>query len=393
VKATLGSETDSKTVSFFVDSKEPRIRDILPEDGEIIPGSNFYIKYTEDNLESVKLYWKEDSEVDYNEEPLVECVSGTNEECDIDVPLGGHDGDKIDFYFELKDPANTVESEVRTITIDDTDPVVTIVSPVHEKIYAERRVELTVGVDEPVETLEYSLDDGRFRRLCSDCDEYDRRKSFRDGEHTLIVRGTDYAGNAANSSVVSFSVDSREPRITRQYPRNKQYTNGTFIVRYREENLKDISLFYKGVADGDYTEVKKEDCLPGRREECIFDVDLTAYDGFDIFYYFVVRDYATETEGDVYTETVDTTVPIITINAPTPGFISDSRRVRLDIDVTEDVTLEYSDNSGSFRSLCRNCDDYDRRHSFSDGSHTVVLMATDKAGNEGFAEVFFTVER
>jgi len=99
----------------------------------------------------------------------------------------------------------------------------------------------------------------------------------------------------------------------------------------------------------------------------------------------------TETEGDEYTETVDTTVPIIDLYSPTEGATYDSRRVRLNMDVDEEVLLEYSDNGGRFRRLCRRCDHYDRTRSFSDGSHSVVITATDKAGNVATETVNFEI--
>jgi hypothetical protein len=83
---------------------------------------------------------------------------------------------------------------------------VTIYSP-ETGISPSRSINLNVGVTEIVKTLEYSLDDGRFTRLCSNCDIYNRKKTFRNGDHKIVVRATDYAGNK-NEAEVSFKVIS-----------------------------------------------------------------------------------------------------------------------------------------------------------------------------------------
>jgi len=160
------------------------------------------------------------------------------------------------------------------------------------------------------------------------------------------VRATDYAGNVGEDSV-TFTVDSTKPIILRQEPRHKKYTDGTFTVVYSEDNLKNISLYYKGVLEGSYNEVTKDTCDSGKKKECAFNVDLNAYEGEFIDYYFVVRDYVNEKQGRTYTVKVDTEPPQITLNSPEEVIYS-STWVPMDIELDEEVTLEYSDNGGEF---------------------------------------------
>jgi hypothetical protein len=399
VRATLGSETDSETVEFFVDSKEPRIIQILPEDGDTVHGTMFYIKYTEENLVDVPLYWKESTQPDsmYQKQTNSSCQPGTNKVCTFYPSLNAHDGEMINFYFEINDPSHKVTSDVRTIKIDSKNPTVTIDLPDSGATYPERRVNLDIGVTETVEKLEYSLDGVRFSRLCKDCSGYEGKKSFSDGTNTMIVKATDYAGNPGQSPV-TFIVDTKPPRIMKQSPSNKKYTNGTFVIYYTEENLKDVTLYYKGILEGvaesDYKPVPAS-CDAGINKECKVYVDLTDYNGRIIFYYFVVSDQVSETQSKTYTETVDTTKPTVTIISPESKTYN-SRRILLNVlasdSVSKKVDLSYSDNGDRFRSLCNECSSYNALRTFSSGHHELLVKAIDKAGNVGTDYKIFDVE-
>ncbi|MCX6821900.1 MAG: hypothetical protein NTW30_03935 [Candidatus Aenigmarchaeota archaeon] len=392
VRATLDSAIDSKTVNFFVDCTPPKIIKTLPEKGEKVNITKFYIKYTEDNLVKISLHWKESTDVSYNTVELTGCPSGRNKECTYNLLLPDSNGKMIDYYFEVQDPANTVTSQVKTITYDIEKPVVTIISPV-DIVYPSRKIDLNIEIDEVVERLEYSLDDVRFNRLCSNCDSYNRKTSFSDGEYTLVVRATDLAGNVGQSSI-HFNIDSKPPKIIREYPQDRKYTNGTFIIEYTEENVKEITLYYKGIWESTYKTKPLTTCESGKNKECVFNVDhvdLSAYNGLNINYYFVVRNDVAETTGRVHTVNVDTTIPVITIHYPEEGNTYHSRSVRLYIDVTEDVKLEMSDNGFRFRTLCTKCDSYDRSQTFSYGTHQLQIRAVDKAENSVMATRTFYV--
>ena len=228
VRAKLGSEiaTDGP-VSFSVDSDKPKIIKILPEDGDVV-STTFYIKYTEKNLVGVFLWWNESGPGVYTKAPLSGCLPGKNKECSLDLNLGSYDGKSISFYFEINDSANTVKSPVRTIKIDNTNPVVTITSP-ENKSYSYRRIDLAATVTETVEKLEYSLDGGSFKKLCKDCNGDSMSKTFSNGQHILTVRATDYAGNVGESTR-QFYVDDKAPKVTINSPKAKTYKTDTIVV-------------------------------------------------------------------------------------------------------------------------------------------------------------------
>ncbi len=385
---------NQSSINFFIDNIPPKIIKTLPEnqtitDSTITNKTRFYVKYTESDLNSVALYWKEQSAASYTKEPL-SCVNGTNKECWLDKDLNSFDGKNINYYFEIKDPLNVVEYGVKTITIDNTPPTVKINSP-EALTYSERRIYLTIEVDENAERIEYSLDGSRPRSLCNDCESYNRTMTFSDGEHILLVRAVDYAGNVGDDTI-DFATDSKPSKIKKQYPSNNKYTNGTFIVTYDEDNLKNVTLFYKGVLEPSWQKITKFNCLAGNNKQCNFYVNLGSYNNQLIRYYLVLMDEVSSTKSKEYTAYVDMTVPIVKINSPQP-ISYDSHTIRLDVNSTEPVKLQYLlyPNGDRFRNLCSKCSTYNRTKSFDEGPNVLIIQAIDRANNLNTTTVSFTV--
>lgn len=83
---------------------------------------------------------------------------------------------------------------------------------------------------------------------------------------------------------------------------------------------------------------------------------------------------------------MDTTSPILTVNRPENTTYG--RKVPFNMTVSEDVLLEYIDNSVAsprWRTLCTRCDEYGdsktKTKAFSKGNHDILIRAIDKAGN------------
>jgi len=372
----VGNE-DMESITFYVDSELPRIRETLPEEGYV--STVFTVEYDEENLQSVVLHYNQGG--GWIDVELEGCPSGIRQTCSSeDIPL---DEGIVEYYFTISDFPNSINSDIVTLIVDTTDPVITINEP-QTIPYNTKKIPLDIDLSEDVELLEYlDADDpsGRWRRLCRNCDNYNKSKSFKEGFHDLIIRATDYAGNDAEE-MVSFTVDSKDPKIKRIEPRKRKYGNGTFYIKYQEDNLQSISLFYKEESEPTYTEVSKTDCLSGKNVECYFYVnELEGVAQGDYSYYFIVYDLATDVQSKIYNFILDSVAPEFTKVDKT----IDGRKVYFDIELSEKSTLEYLDSfdgdKARFRKLCSRCDSYDRRKSFKTGHHELTLRATDKAGN------------
>ena len=188
-------------------------------------------------------------------------------------------------------------------------------------------------------------------------------------------------------------MDTIKPRIKRTEPKGNQVTNGTFKIVYSEENLEDISLFWKKSSEDDFNEVALDNCGAGNNKECLIIDDLSNANGEEIDYYFKISDEINEVVSrKVNGVDVDTTSP--EINVLSPLNIQYGNNVLFEVNVSEDVSLSYFDlneRSPRYRSLCRNCNSLDKVMTFSGGSHNIIFLALDKAGNSDADEIGFSV--
>lgn len=378
-----------KSVAFYIDSREPKIRDITPDDGGYANGL-FTIDYDEENLQRIILHYKQSGS--YVDVTKTDCPAGKAQECIFNI--AGLEQGPLEFYFTLGDLATTVDSKVYEVTVDTVSPVITLTEP-QNMPYPERKIQFGIALSENVRTLEYlDYNDQRpkYQRLCSNCGEYQKTRPFNDGEHNLSIRATDFAGNEGFYEIV-FAIDSKDPRIKKQEPKQKSYDNGVFKVEYDEENLQSVTLHYN--QGSGYVDVTKTDCPAGKKQECYF--VLTNLEQGYLEYYFTLTDLIRDVDGKVYKDiTIDSIPPGITINSPAYGSILNSRYVGFDILLSEEVkTLEYMDNNDSrpkFSRFCSRCSKYNMRKSFSYGEHNLLIKAEDYAGNEAFTEIIFTIQ-
>ncbi|MFH1510174.1 MAG: DNRLRE domain-containing protein, partial [Candidatus Woesearchaeota archaeon] len=83
--------------------------------------------------------------------------------------------------------------------IDNGCPRINIMLP-EESVYTERRLPVSISSVQSSD-IYYSLDGSSYRRLCRDCDAYDKLMSFRYGAHILNVMGEYDDGTIKNDSV------------------------------------------------------------------------------------------------------------------------------------------------------------------------------------------------
>jgi len=215
VSIRVGNElgfVEDHNIGFFIDSKKPRISRILPRRRSIINGSEFYIKYSESNLDSIELFW---SGMLGSGSKILNCSSGRNQECTTEANLSIHNGKMIDYWFVVNDSVNSVKSKKMTVEVDTVKPILNNPSSFWDQGEGKKMkyIYFNFNVSEKnfdeVSYIDYSLGDrARFRRICSRLKDgiCEKRKSFRKGNHSLGVMINDDAGNFISTELVEFEV-------------------------------------------------------------------------------------------------------------------------------------------------------------------------------------------
>ncbi len=94
-----------KNIVFYIDSKKPKIIKTAPKSNRFASGV-FLVYYTEENIKEVTLnYGLKDA---LQQATLLDCPSGTKEECAIDVDLSSYSGQTIYYSFTIKDIAGNI---------------------------------------------------------------------------------------------------------------------------------------------------------------------------------------------------------------------------------------------------------------------------------------------
>lgn len=280
-----------------------------------------------------------------------------------------------------------------TTVIDSTPPEMNLTSPVNEGVYTERRIDFILELSETSDV--FYLDNingrGRERRLCRDCDDYDRALSFRDGLNDLTFRVVDQAGLESFFDV-TFIVDSRDPRISKTEPR-RGFASGDFSVQITEDNPTELILYYGSEEDvREHSVDIVNECFESRgRMTCDIFVDVSDFDGEEIGYIFELTDVAgNSAESRLTVLDVDTTFPEIV----DLSYEHDDRRhsridVMLEIDEDNFDEVMYLDNFDGDRArwkrLCSRLDSEgvcERTISLrGEGVHDIDIQVMDDAGN------------
>jgi hypothetical protein len=383
-----------QNISFFIDSKIPRITRTEPKSGFI--SSHFEINFREDNPKDLILTYGNlpTGFRNYSSNIDVECIKGSREySCKTsEIDLLDYDGQEIQYWFTLFDiSGNSVQSSPISLKVDETNPLIN--NPDDFYSIDGRNVYFNIDINEVNfdEATYLDIEDSRpkEKRICSrlDSGNCNKKISFSDGSHNLIIYVKDMAGNYL-SHEVSFFTDSKKPRITKTEPR-RGFATGIFEINFREENPKDLSLTYGNLITGIRTQnLDLTTCTIGKRDYyCSTDVDLSDFDGQDINYWFTLIDkIGNIDESKSNSLTVDETFPVINSLDHTIK----NRRVEFVLNITEDnfEEVEYIvdqsiDPGARYRRLCSRLRNNicEGRITLSHGLHTINLAVSDEAGN------------
>jgi len=192
-------------------------------------------------------------------------------------------------------------------------PRLTINSPQID-ISDDRRILLDLETTDEVDEIIYTYFDSRGRererRLCRNCDEYNRKRSFSSGYNELTFKAI-VDDEVVDEKDVNFTIDYKDPRISKTEP-SRGFSDGNFYVEFKEDNPISLVLHY---GNSIRTEVLNlsEDCEEERgKSKCNVWVNLSDFDNKEIEYWFEIEDIAGNTDESRKREVdVDMTNPIL----------------------------------------------------------------------------------
>ncbi|MFH0712095.1 MAG: lamin tail domain-containing protein [archaeon] len=191
-----------ESVSVFIDSKAPKISKTLPKRNRYTNGSGFYVKYTEENPVRLSVFYNASLNLSFEN-----CSEiGSYKECWFDLNLSEHNGDEIEYRFEIEDVVgNVVSSRPTKVNVDTTAPVVENNDSFWQQgigRYARYiYFNLNISEDNLGEVSYLYVDSKNVTRERSLCNRLrdgicEKRVSFRKGDFLMSVSIVDEAGNS-----------------------------------------------------------------------------------------------------------------------------------------------------------------------------------------------------
>ena len=196
-----------ENISFFIDSKAPKIYSTFPKMNKFTGGSDFYVKFIEENVKQVTLAINNTHF--YN---VSDCsVTGKYHECYADINLSEFEGKEIMYFFNVSDYLRSTNSRSVKIKVDTLAPEMEIISPVDSGNYT-KKVNFEIKINETnLASVSYVYNySGKEREvlLCAKLNSDNichKTKSFAPGEYQITVKAEDKTGKVIGKSV-EFSV-------------------------------------------------------------------------------------------------------------------------------------------------------------------------------------------
>ncbi|MBU0906570.1 MAG: hypothetical protein KKE05_00265, partial [Nanoarchaeota archaeon] len=389
------------TVSFSIDSKDPKVRSLQPDKG--FASGTFSVSFDEDNPDELILHYG-NFDTGYRDHAFnlaADCAPSTSDtECTTHVNLADYEGQQIEAYVTLTDLASNMdETNHVNLDVDNNPPIINSL----DYAIQGKKATFTLNINEPYFSkaiyIDYSESNPREKNLCSRLvnDICEDTVSFnKEGIHDVTIIVRDKAGNEATQQV-SFFTDSKKPKIRDILP-DSGFASGIFEIEFEESNPESLTLEYGNLQTGFRThEFNLANCLADQDNYfCSEQVNLADYDSQKIKYTFTLTDSASQSVAKSQENlAVDISYPIIN----SLNYTIEGKNVYFIIYIQESYLDEvtYIDNSESRPKEKRLCNKLvngvcEKKIPFNkDGNHDVTITVKDKAGHVSAQSIqFFT---
>ena len=305
------------------------------------------------------------------------------------------DGNYI-ININVSDKTGRFSQKSWSFTINFTDGLNMSVYQPMNLSYNTRRIPFNITLSRKADLMFINDDDKtpKLKNLCKNCNSYglDRRKfqTLNDGWNNLTIIATDKFANVVEEKFLIY-IDSKPPKISTITPKKKSVTNGSdFSIKYSEENPVNITMFFN-------PNISFENCPYGQNVQCSKNIDLSAFDGQEIEFYFELSDGVNKVITKNINAFVDTVSPNISINSPV-NISYNNTKIPFNISSSESVRIEYydaNDPGPKWKSLCSRCSSYgfdrEKIKRLKLGSHDITFKTTDEAGNTDEESIEFNI--
>jgi large repetitive protein len=286
------------------------------------------------------------------------------------------------------DAGNTANSTELTITVDTAVPTSTITSPTTGLNTTDSTPQITFTVSDNIAAnivyVVYVDGSNSATGTVANASSTDLNLSILvNGTHSVIVQATDDAGNAANSTVVSITVDTNNPTATISAPTNAtNTTDSTPQITFTLLDGVDTALAYVVYVDA----VAGQTGIATNGTATNLNISVLVNGTHSIIVQ-ATDDAANAGNSTALTITIDTTAPTSTITSPTTGLNTTDNTPAVSFNITDSVDgvlayVLYVDGAIDQSSTATNASVTTvSTAALGDGLHSIIVQATDAAGN------------
>jgi len=368
----------SASVPVIVDTTSPSLSVTYPADGAVFATTTVAMAWTASDATS----GLDRLELSLDGGPATVLAPNETNHTFAGLSDGSHTATLVAY-----DRAGHSTTAARTFVVDTTAPTVTIDAPVAGWV-STRSVQVTwtaADVGSGLDHIEVSLD-GNPPAVLPGTATSTTLTGVSDGPHTIVVQAFDRAGSSASASV-AISVDATLPTATVTSPTPGQFlgTSSVQLAWTASDAPSGIDHFEVSIDGGVAT------TIPSGTTTYVF---TGVTDGSHTFRLRAIDRAGNAVTASV-TATVDVSPPTLAISSPTAAAFIRSHSVIVTWtagDATSGIDhYLVSLDGGSAQTVVGTATSYTFAGT-SDGAHTILVTAVDRAGNTHPASVTVTVD-
>lgn len=192
-------------VSFLVDTKNPILHSTSPRGNKFTNGSNFYVRYTEENCKSILLEIFGFGGVGNKNIIKEPCISGRNSIEYFSLNLSDFDNQEISYQFAVYDVTDKkTRSKFVKVRVDTTAPVINSIKYTQNRGYINLDINITEKNFDKAEYYDLNNAKARWKNLCTSLREgiCKKRIRFVGTSPNILIRVLDEAGNSNETEMI-----------------------------------------------------------------------------------------------------------------------------------------------------------------------------------------------